>query len=252
MLHRVGTGFGESGQVATALGHFRRLVEATTARLGPDHPDTLAARHHASRWQGEAGRRGGRDRGDRVARRLPPGAGPDHPHTLNTREAWDVARAAAGFSDLRRDELRVLDEDHPETPHTRSYPTRLQGLGGDAAGAAAAFPGLLVDYLRVLGADHVHTLTIRFHLASWTERAGDPASATTAFAGLLEDWVRLLGADPPGARTVRAGLAHARGTAVSDERAAGWRASPARPGPRGRAPRRPLPRDVRPHPTGAV
>ncbi|MEU2227974.1 tetratricopeptide repeat protein [Streptomyces sp. NPDC018347] len=49
MLHRVGTSLGESGRVATALGHFRRLVEAITARLGPDHPDTLAARHHASR-----------------------------------------------------------------------------------------------------------------------------------------------------------------------------------------------------------
>lgn len=77
--------------------------------------------------------------------------------------------------------------------------------------------------------------------ASWTERAGDPASATTAFAGLLEDWVRLLGAAHPGARTVRAGLAHARGTGVGDERAAGWRASPARPGPRGHAPAPPAP-----------
>jgi hypothetical protein len=54
--------------------------------LGPDHPDTLRARHNLAYWTGQAGDPAGAR--DMFAELLPIRErvlGPDHPHTLTTR-----------------------------------------------------------------------------------------------------------------------------------------------------------------------
>ncbi|MES4890415.1 tetratricopeptide repeat protein, partial [Streptomyces sp. NPDC096012] len=55
VLFQVGTSLGETGQVSAAREYYRTLIDATTHHLGPDHPDTLTARHNVVRWRGEAG-----------------------------------------------------------------------------------------------------------------------------------------------------------------------------------------------------
>ncbi|MFD7915100.1 hypothetical protein ACFV30_30995 [Streptomyces sp. NPDC059752] len=55
VLYRVGTSLGEAGQVNAAVDHFCHLTSTTARHLGPDHPDTLAARHNLARRRGRAG-----------------------------------------------------------------------------------------------------------------------------------------------------------------------------------------------------
>ncbi|MER5753729.1 tetratricopeptide repeat protein [Streptomyces sp. NPDC002088] len=77
---------GEAGQAAAALHHFQHLAGTTRHHLGPDHPDTLAARHIVAYWRGKAG---------------------------------DAIGAAAAFEQLLPDRERVLGPDHPDTLATR-------------------------------------------------------------------------------------------------------------------------------------
>ncbi|WP_413812578.1 NB-ARC domain-containing protein [Streptomyces sp. OE57] len=55
VLYRLGQSLGDSGQTNAATTHFQHLTDTTTRHLGPDHPETLAARHELARWRGESG-----------------------------------------------------------------------------------------------------------------------------------------------------------------------------------------------------
>ncbi|MEU6593913.1 tetratricopeptide repeat protein, partial [Streptomyces sp. NPDC046881] len=182
VLYRAGRSLGEAGQVTAAAAHFQLLTETTGHRLGPDHPDTLTARHELAYWRGEAG---------------------------------DAAGATAAFEQLLADQVRVLGEDHPHTLTTRSNLARWRGRAGSAAGAAAAYEHLLADRLRVLGKDHPHTLTTRHNLAYWRGEAGDAVGAAAAFEELLADRLRVLGEDHPDTLATRHELARWRGRAGS-------------------------------------
>ncbi|MEV6055955.1 FxSxx-COOH system tetratricopeptide repeat protein [Streptomyces sp. NPDC052107] len=222
VLYRMGTSLGESGQVTAAVDHFHHLAATTRRQLGPDHLDTLTARHDLAYWRGEAGDAAGAATAlaelleDRV-RVL----GPHHPDTSTTRgnlaywRGWagDAAGAATAFAELLEDRVRVVGPDHPDTLNTRHNLAYWRGVAGDAAGAATAFAELLEDRVRVVGPDHPHTLNTRHNLARWRGEAGDAAGAATALAELLEDHVRVLGPDHPDTLTVRHKLAHWRGEA---------------------------------------
>ncbi|TVZ86623.1 tetratricopeptide repeat protein [Streptomyces sp. BK340] len=220
VLYLAGRSLGEAGQVTAATAHFQRLTETTGHRLGPDHPDTLTARHNLAYWRGEAGDAAGAAASfeQLLADRLRV-LGEDHPDTLATRhelarwrgETGDAASAAAAFEQLLADRLRVQGEDHPDTLATRNELAHWRGKAGDAAGAAAGFEQLLADRLRVQGEDHPHTLTARSNLARWRAEAGDAAGAAAALEQLLADRLRVLGEDHPHTLTTRHNLAHLLG-----------------------------------------
>ncbi|WAZ26820.1 tetratricopeptide repeat protein [Streptomyces cinnabarinus] len=244
VLYRAGRSLGKGGQVAAARDYHRRLVTATTERLGPDHPDTLTARYGLARWTGQCG--------DAVRaaalfsellKDMVHVLGSDHPDTLGTRhnlayswgQAGDVARAAAAFAELLNDRTRVLGAHHPHTLDTRSNVARWRGEAGDAPGAAAAFtellkdrtrildpttrtpsapettlPGGVSDMVQVLGPEHPSTLITRETLAEWQGEAGDPARAVAALTDVVQDMTRILGADHPRCIASRKSLAHWR------------------------------------------
>ncbi|MFB7335835.1 tetratricopeptide repeat protein, partial [Streptomyces adustus] len=222
VLYRAGQSLGEAGQVTAATTHFHSLTETTSHHLGPDHPDTLTARHDLARHRGYAGDAAGAAAAlqelltDEI-RVL----SEDDPRTLTARhnlaywrgQAGDAAGAAAALQELLTDEIRVLSDDHPDALATRSNIARYRGEAGDAAGAAVALEELLTDRLRVLGDDHPHTLTTRHNLAHWRGQAGDAAGAAAAFEELLTDQNRVLGDDHPYTLTTRHNLAHWRGQA---------------------------------------
>ncbi|MBB5926437.1 tetratricopeptide repeat protein [Streptomyces echinatus] len=220
VLYRTGISLGEAGQAAAARDHFSHLVGATTLRLGPDHPHTLATRNNLARWQGEAGDAAGATTAyaDLLSDHIRV-LGTDHPHTHIVRnnlaywrgEMGDAAGAAAATADLQQHMVRVLGTNHPDTLSTRSNLARWQGEMGDAAGAAAAFAVLLDDMVRVLGTDHPLTLNTRNQLASWRGEAGDAAGAAAAYADLLQDRRRVLGTEHPDTLTNRNNLAHYQG-----------------------------------------
>ncbi|MFF5306762.1 tetratricopeptide repeat protein, partial [Streptomyces sp. NPDC013161] len=202
VLGLTGDSLGQAGQLTAARDHFGHLADATTVRLGPDHPDTLTARSNLAWWQGEAGDVAGA--ASAYAHLLADAQqvlGADHSETLNTRAdlVWwrgkmgDVAGAVAAFAELVEDLVRVLGPDHLRTLAARSNLARWQGEAGDAAGAAAAFGELLDYWLRVQGPDHHYTLTARSNLVWWRGKMGDVAGAVAAFAELVEDLVRVLG-----------------------------------------------------------
>jgi hypothetical protein len=179
LLAIVGSSLRDVGQLDTSRPVLDRALAIARTQLGPDHPDTLAARGNLARWVGEAGQPSQaiaqlRDLLDDCLRVL----GPDHPRTLTTRhqlafwlgEAGQPSQAAAQFRDLLDDLLRVLGLDHPDTLAARSNLARWLGEAGQPSQAAAQIRDLLDDRLRVLGPDHPHTLSTRANLAYWRDR----------------------------------------------------------------------------------
>lgn len=99
VLFRADRSLGGSGQAVAARGHAHRLAAETRLRLGPDHADSLTARHYLAVWRGAAGDPGGAvvALGGLVEDQLRV-LGPDHPDTLATRYTLARWRAAAGTS----------------------------------------------------------------------------------------------------------------------------------------------------------
>ncbi|WP_405833462.1 FxSxx-COOH system tetratricopeptide repeat protein [Streptomyces sp. NBC_01176] len=180
VLHRLGRSFGNTGQVAAAVGYFERLADTADHRLGPRHRMTLGIRSDLAHWRGEAG---------------------------------DAAGAATAYAALLADRERVLGSRHPDTLATRNNLAAWRGAAGDAAGAATAYAELLPDWERVRGPSHPTTLTVRHNLASWRGEAGDAVGAATAYAALLEQTLRILGPDHPTTLIMRNSLARWRGEA---------------------------------------
>ena len=87
--------------------------------LGPEHPDTLTARHDLAGWTGEAG---------------------------------DPAAARDLYAALLPVRERVLGPEHPDTLITRRQLARWTGEAGDPAAARDLFAGLLPVRERVSGA----------------------------------------------------------------------------------------------------
>ncbi|MFF9870308.1 tetratricopeptide repeat protein [Streptomyces sp. NPDC013953] len=206
VLLRAGNSLGTSGQVAAAYRHYRKLVRAVRARLGPDHPRTLTLRHEIARWQGSTGDALGAKAAfeelltDRV-RVL----GQEHAQTLTTQHSlayWrgqtgDTAGAIVEFEELLATRTRLFGASHPRTLITRSSLASWRGMAGDTKGALAAVEELLADQLRSLPPDHMHVLATRHNLAYWRAMSGDVPGAVTAFEELVSDRLRVLGQDHP-------------------------------------------------------
>ncbi|WP_436800904.1 tetratricopeptide repeat protein [Streptomyces avermitilis] len=188
VLFRVGKSLGDTGQISAARDHFEQLVETFSRHLGPDHPDTLAARGNLVQWQGQAG---------------------------------DAAGAVDAFRQLLDQAVQILGPDHPHTLTTRNHLAFYQGRAGDAAGAAAAAQVLLQDQLRIYGPEHPNTFTTRGNIASWKSEAGDPAGAAEALENLLKDQLRIFGPHHPDTLVTRSALAGCRGQAGDPAGAAG-------------------------------
>jgi hypothetical protein len=206
MLRRAHRSLADSGNpTAAALGLTQMLSDQTEV-LGPNHPDTLATRHHLASRRGDAGDALGAVTAfeqllaDRI-RVL----GPDHPDTLTTRyrlarwrgEAGDAAGAAVAAEQLLADQLKVQGPDHPDTLETGMQLAHWRGETGDAAAAIIAFEQLLADQLRVQGPDHPDTLITRGFLARWRRVAGEIGRATTELEQLGADLARVLGPNHP-------------------------------------------------------
>lgn len=222
VLFLAGESLTEVGLLAEARDYFYRLQAEAHIHLGPDHADTLTARHELARLQGLAGDMAGAATAyeqllsDRT--RL---LGPDHRHTLSARHqlayfrdaAGDPAGAAAMYEQVLSARMRLLGTDHHLTLLTRNNLAHCRGEMGDAAGAVTALEQLLTDYIRVLGPDHLRVLASRHNLARWRGHAGDLDGALRALDELLGDDLRVLGPDHPQTLTTRNSLARWRGEA---------------------------------------
>ena len=252
-IWRIAQYLGWSGSYPAARDLFQLIADAHTGSdaYGPEHPDTLAARHQLALWTGLAGDAAGAR--DQFAALLPVRErvqGAEHPDTLTARhdlarwtgQAGDAAGARDQFAALLPVRERVLGAEHPDTLTTRHNLAHWTGQAGDAAGARDQFAALLPVRERVQGAEHPDTLTTRDNLAYWTGQAGDAAGARDQYAALLPVRERVLGAEHPDT------LSHPRQPRLLDRAGGGCGRGPrpvrrpaARPraGPGRRAPRHP-------------
>ena len=222
VLFRAGLSLGSTGLYTEAAAYFASLCESSAAHLGPDHPDSLAARYQFVHWQTPSV-----DAEDTIAaceeliadqvRVL----GPDHPDTLATRRLhafwlgfWDPRDASAALEELLDHCQRVLGPDHLDTLTTRKELAHQLGLTGLRGAAIFAFEELLTDQERVLGPDHPETLDTRFRICSHLAATGDTAATNIALGQLLADQERVLGPDHRKTMAVRAHLAVASVMAV--------------------------------------
>jgi hypothetical protein len=238
VLFRAGRSLGEAGLVREAVAHFDDLAARSAHQLGPDHPDTLAARHDAAHWRGEAGEPAGAVSAlEALIRDDLRVLGPDHRHTLAARGSLAHWRGMAGISTAggstngsatsganMAGRRRVPDPDDVNTPAARRDAARWRGVAGDPAGATAELEALLADRRRVLGPDHPDTLSTRREAAWWRGEDGDPEGAVAALEALLADCARVLGPDHPQTLAARGGLTWWRGEADPAGAAAGFEA----------------------------
>jgi hypothetical protein len=133
--------------------------------LGPEHPDTLAARDSLAHWTGQAG---------------------------------DAAGARDQYAALLPIRERVLGAEHPSALTDRASLARWTGEAGDAAGARDQYAALLPIRERVLGAEHPSTLTTRDSLASWTEEAEKPPRPRSGSSRRPWAWHEVARANLPG------------------------------------------------------
>jgi hypothetical protein len=213
---------GYSGSPAAARDLSRRIVNARSRALGPEHPDTLVTRNNLARWTGKAGDPAAAR--DQVAALLPVVElvlGPEDSGTLAvranlasmTRAARDPAGARDQFAILLPILERVLGLDHLDTLTVREGLAWSTGEAGDKTGARDQFAALLPVAERALGPEHPRTLNNRAGLARWTGGADDAAGARDQFAALLPVFERVLGPEHPDTLYIRHSLARWTGQA---------------------------------------
>ncbi|MFZ3474468.1 tetratricopeptide repeat protein [Streptomyces sp. 4.24] len=197
---------GDSGKPNRAAADLAGITRRRTDRLGPRHPDTLAARHQLAFFVGESGNlRAAAARFTELLADVREVLGPDHPDTLAARhqlayftgEAGDPRAAARQLEDLLADRLRVQGPGHPQVLATRR--SLIWFRPGDPADAERGLAELLAEAEAAegIGPDDPHTLAIRGSRAALAARAGRAAEAAEAWAGLTADRTRVLGADHP-------------------------------------------------------
>jgi Tetratricopeptide repeat len=136
-IARIADYLGSSGSYPAARSLQRRVLDARERAVGPEHPDTLAARHELGRRSGQAG---------------------------------DRAAARDLFAVLLPVDVRVLGPEHPDTLSTRHELAYWTGQAGDRAAARDLFAALLPVRERILGPEDPDTLETRVNLARWTGR----------------------------------------------------------------------------------
>ncbi|MDQ1293355.1 MAG: hypothetical protein QG608_1236 [Actinomycetota bacterium] len=216
LLFRTGRSLGQSGLALQAAAYFEELSAVSASWLGPDHPDTLAARHDSARWRGQA-----QDASVAVSalqelladtvRAL----GTDHPNTLTARanlaywcgQAGDPAGAVAGYRQVLTDRERVLGDRHPHTLIAALNLAHWSGRAGETEKATSLLERLRPTVGTVLGEEHTYTLVVRHELACWQRVTRDPFRAMAGLERVLADRERLLGVDHPQTLLTRRTLA---------------------------------------------
>ena len=170
----------QSGSFIAGRQLSRRVLETRGRVLGPEHPDTLAARANFA---------------------------------ISTGAAGDAAEARDQLAALLPMAERVLGPEHPATLAYGVNLARWTAEGGDPTGARDLSAALLPVAERVFGPEHAITLAVAASLTLWTGAAGDVAGARDQYAALLPVLERLSGPGHPIMLATDASLADSTGLA---------------------------------------
>ncbi|MGW4649992.1 tetratricopeptide repeat protein [Kitasatospora sp. NPDC004289] len=162
VLLRAGRSVFEAGQREGAVQYWLQLVATSFRLLGPDHADSLTARHELALAYAEAGR---------------------------------TAQAVHLGERVLADRERLLGSDDPATGTTRHNLALAYADAGRMGEAVREGERVLADRTRLLGPDHLDALVARRTLVLLFEQAGMTHAATAALARVLADQERLAGPD---------------------------------------------------------
>jgi hypothetical protein len=175
-------------------------------RLGPDHPDTLAAANCLAQIYRRLARfRDARDLNEDTLARRRRIFGDDHPDTLmsannfavNLHDFGDAQAAAELDEDTLTRRRRVLGNDHPDTLTTaNNLATNLTALG-EVQAARKLNEDTLTRRRRILSNDHPQTLTTANNLATNLSALGEVQAARELNEDTLTRRRRTLGDDHP-------------------------------------------------------
>ncbi|HEV2377793.1 MAG TPA: tetratricopeptide repeat protein, partial [Streptosporangiaceae bacterium] len=208
--------FRVAADLTRAIDLGERTLAAAEQVLGPDHPDTMAARNNLASAYQSAGRLGEAillfEQALADRKRI---LGPDHPDSLGSRNNLASAYQSAGrlgeaillFEQALADRERVLGPDHPDTLTSRDNLASAYQSARRTDEAIPLYEATLADRERVLGPDHPDTLTSRNNLADAYWSANRQGEAILRMKTALADRERVLGPDHPDTLTSRNNLA---------------------------------------------
>ncbi|NEC49583.1 tetratricopeptide repeat protein, partial [Actinospica acidiphila] len=215
-IYRVSSSLTDAGLYQHAIEYDQGLFRQNNEFHGPDHPDTITARHNLAVSYRDAGLiQDALDLRERVLADRDRILGTDHPATLNARHNLANSYHDAGrFQEahyLREQVLadyeRVLGADHPATLDARHNLAASYSGAGRIQEALDLCERVLADYERVLGTDHPATLDALNNLANSYDDAGRIQEALDLRERVLADYERVLGADHPATLDARHNLA---------------------------------------------
>jgi tetratricopeptide (TPR) repeat protein len=204
---------GHYQQVETVL---REVLKERERLLGPEHPDTIAARHYLARALNLQGRYAEAEAEFRHVLKLRTRVlGPEHPDTLRTRnnlanvldDEGKHAEAEAEYRTVLKLEQKVLGPEHPDTLVMRNNLAVVLYDEGKYAEAEAEFRAVIGLQQKVLGPEHPHTLSTRNNLGEALQHEGKYAEAEAEDRALITLREKVLGPGHPDTLSTRGNLA---------------------------------------------
>jgi tetratricopeptide (TPR) repeat protein len=190
------------GQLQDAEGAYGQIIGDRTRALGPEHPDTLAARDQHATVLRDLDRLGEalHECEDVLAARTR-SLGQDHPDTLTSRshlatiyhQLGELAQAETEHQRVLHARTRVLGPTHQETLISRSNLAKVHQDLGELDRAVDEHRQVLEARARLLGPEHRDTLMSRSLLASALHQAGRLEEAEAQHRRVLRSRLRLLG-----------------------------------------------------------
>jgi len=194
-------------------GHYReeepilvQLVNQLERTLGPEHPDTLSARHLLTLALERENKHAEAEKEGRAVLALREKVlGPEHPDTLDTRSNLALVLEHEGkYKEAEKEYRAVLDleekllgPEHPNTLKTRDDLALALEDQGEYTKAEPEFRAVLALREKVFGPDRPETLRTWNNLALSLEEQGDYGKAEAEYRALLAVAERVLGPEHP-------------------------------------------------------
>ncbi|MEV4867190.1 tetratricopeptide repeat protein [Streptomyces ossamyceticus] len=215
-IYQVSSSLTDAGLYQQAIEYDERTARHSNDIHGPNHPDSISARHNLAVSYTHAGRvQDALHLGERVLADRERILGEDHPATLDARNNLANSYSHAGRVQdalhlgerVLADYERILGEDHPDTLSARHNLAVSYSDAGRVQDALHLSERVLADRERILGEDHPDTLDARNNLAVSYRDAGRVQDALNLRERVLADYERILGEDHPATLDARNNLA---------------------------------------------
>lgn len=187
LQNTLGVAYGYMGRDAEARALLDASCDAATARLGPEHPDTLSFRGNRASFLAGIGEAAQAEAELRDIAMICHRRNPDSDDALHARTQWSISLGRLGRWPEAERELRdiiarrthLLGPEHPYLSHQLNLLCWVLYSTDRSVEAIPVMEQLVAIRTRELGPDSPRTLTVRYNLAAVYARAGRYVDAET-------------------------------------------------------------------------